>query len=162
MVLFVVILFNDSQQLRPFCNPQMTEWSTNYKLEMIWKRSWHNSSLYPGKCLKGLTKTTEDIGQESQSPGRDLNRDLPIAKQEFQPMFRDVQSRIHKSNVVDTTFSEHATWVGAGPGHVRSTKALVCFVRHVVLNGSGTHPASHSVGCRTEAAAVRGFPLTFV
>jgi hypothetical protein len=37
------------------------------------KWSWPNLRYYPGICLEGLRKNTENISQDSQSPGRDLN-----------------------------------------------------------------------------------------
>jgi hypothetical protein len=37
------------------------------------KRSWPYSRCYPGIYLEGLLKTTKNHGQDSRSPGRDLN-----------------------------------------------------------------------------------------
>jgi hypothetical protein len=39
----------------------------------MWKnRSWPNLRYYPGTCLEGLWKTTKNLNQDRQSPGRDL------------------------------------------------------------------------------------------
>jgi hypothetical protein len=46
----------------------------NYKLEECGtKRSWPNLRHYLGNCLEGLRKTTKNLSQENQPPGRDLN-----------------------------------------------------------------------------------------
>jgi hypothetical protein len=44
-----------------------------------WERklSWPNLKYYPGICLEGLRKTTKNIGQDSRSPGPDLNSGPP-------------------------------------------------------------------------------------
>jgi hypothetical protein len=46
---------------------------------------------YPGMCLDGLRKTKKNVGQDSRSPGRDLNPKLPNTKQEYSPLDHDVQ-----------------------------------------------------------------------
>jgi hypothetical protein len=38
---------------------------------------WLNLTYYPGMCLKILRKTAKISGQESRSPGRDLNLGYP-------------------------------------------------------------------------------------
>jgi hypothetical protein len=49
----------------------------NDELMMMWKWSWPNLRYYPGICLEGLRKITNNISQDSLSPGRDLNLGPP-------------------------------------------------------------------------------------
>jgi hypothetical protein len=36
-----------------------------------------NLGYYPGTCLQGLRKTTDNLSQDSRFPGRDLNLEPP-------------------------------------------------------------------------------------
>jgi hypothetical protein len=46
------------------------------------KQSWPNISYYPGICLEGLMKSTEQFSQDGRSPGRHLNPAPPEYKVE--------------------------------------------------------------------------------
>jgi hypothetical protein len=41
------------------------------------KLSWHNLKYYPDTCLEGPRKTTRNVSQDTQSPGRNLNPGPP-------------------------------------------------------------------------------------
>jgi hypothetical protein len=43
----------------------------------IRKRSWTSLNYHSGICLEGLSKTTENLSQDSWSPSRDLNFESP-------------------------------------------------------------------------------------
>jgi hypothetical protein len=44
------------------------------------KQLWPNLRYYPGICLEGLRKIMENLNQDSQSMGRDLNSGPPEHK----------------------------------------------------------------------------------
>jgi hypothetical protein len=52
------------------------KWMMNWK--RCWRRSWPNLRYYPGICLEGLRKTTNNLSRDSRSQDRDLNPDLRI------------------------------------------------------------------------------------
>jgi hypothetical protein len=41
------------------------------------KRLWPNLRYHPGIFLEGSKKTTKNLSQDSRSPGKDLNTELP-------------------------------------------------------------------------------------
>jgi hypothetical protein len=56
------------------------------------KRSWPNLRHCPGICLDGLRKTTKNLGQDSRSPGPDLNLGPPEYEAGVLTLDHDVSS----------------------------------------------------------------------
>jgi hypothetical protein len=54
-------------------------WMMNWK-ECGRKQQWPNLRCYLGICLEGLSKTTKNLGQDSRSPGQDLDLGHPEIK----------------------------------------------------------------------------------
>jgi hypothetical protein len=52
-------------------------------------------SYYASICLEGLKDTAKYLNQDSRSPHRDLNLNLPNMKQESLPLDHDVRSTKH-------------------------------------------------------------------
>jgi hypothetical protein len=75
--LFIYSLFNDAFSISDYIvsNERMI---VDNELERSGrKRSWPNSRYCPGICLEGLRETTKNLGQDSRSPGQDLNPGSP-------------------------------------------------------------------------------------
>jgi hypothetical protein len=59
----------------------------NYESEAIYKKAVvAYSTHYPGVCLEALRNTTRSRSQDSQGPGRDLNRGLSEYKYSLLPL----------------------------------------------------------------------------
>jgi hypothetical protein len=81
--------YRHSQWLKLYGTEQYDSWWIMNCKEYRRKQSWPNLRCYLGIYLEGLSKTTGDLNQDSQSSGRDLNpRNL-----EYEAGLRPIQPR---------------------------------------------------------------------